>query len=220
MKRGHWKALACAAAFVIGAIVAAAPAQAAVVLSENFNSVPQSLNATNVGSYFSVTQGTVDVIGAGSSWNFYPGNGTYVDLDGSTLQLGTISSAAFGPGTYTLSFDFGAYTYNHRYITENLNVALGDFSQTLAPTVDSSVTPGASLQHYSVTFTTTKAGELTFSAINPINPGFGTNVGPILDNVVLTAIPEASTWAMMIVGFLGVGFLAYRRSSNTSLRIA
>ncbi|MDA9521261.1 hypothetical protein XI06_12970 [Bradyrhizobium sp. CCBAU 11434] len=204
---------------VIGALVAVAPAQAAVVLSENFNGVPQGLNATNVGSNFSVTQGTVDVIGAGSSWDFYPGNGTYVDLDGSTLQLGTISSAAFGPGTYTLSFDFGAYTYNHSYITENLNFALGNFSQTLTPTVDSSVTPGASLEHYSVSFTTTQAGELTFSAINPLNPGVGTNVGPILDNVVLTAVPEASTWAMMIVGFLGLGFLAHRRNSGTRLRL-
>ncbi|MGX4770550.1 hypothetical protein ACWAUC_12220 [Bradyrhizobium guangdongense] len=217
---GHLKALGCAAACIIGAFVAAAPAQAAVVLSENFNSVPQGLNASTVGSNFSVTQGTVDVIGAGGSFNFYPGNGSYLDLDGSSFQLGTISSAVFGSGTYTLSFDFGAYTYGHGYITENLHFALADFSQTLTPIVDSSVTPGASLQHYSVTFTTTQAGELTFSALNPFNPGVGTNVGPILDNVVLTAVPEASTWAMMIVGFLSVGLLAYRRSSSARLRIA
>lgn len=35
------------------------------------------------------------------------------------------------------------------------------------------------------------------------------------------AVPEPSTWAMMIVGFLGVGFLAYRRrSAGPSLRLA
>ena len=34
------------------------------------------------------------------------------------------------------------------------------------------------------------------------------------------AVPEASTWAMMILGFAGVGFLAYRRQSQTSLRLA
>jgi PEP-CTERM motif len=28
------------------------------------------------------------------------------------------------------------------------------------------------------------------------------------------AVPEPSTWAMMILGFLGVGFVAYRRKSN------
>lgn len=35
------------------------------------------------------------------------------------------------------------------------------------------------------------------------------------------AVPEASTWAMMILGFLGVGFVSYRRrSSMTALRVA
>jgi hypothetical protein len=29
------------------------------------------------------------------------------------------------------------------------------------------------------------------------------------------AVPEPSTWAMMILGFLGVGFLAYRRKNKT-----
>jgi hypothetical protein len=37
----------------------------------------------------------------------------------------------------------------------------------------------------------------------------------------LTAtVPEPSTWAMMILGFFGVGFMAYRRKSQTSLRLA
>jgi len=35
------------------------------------------------------------------------------------------------------------------------------------------------------------------------------------DNLT-TAVPEASTWAMMILGFLGVGFLGYRKSSRSS----
>jgi hypothetical protein len=34
------------------------------------------------------------------------------------------------------------------------------------------------------------------------------------------AVPEASTWAMMIFGFLGVGFLAYRRRPSARLRLA
>ena len=36
----------------------------------------------------------------------------------------------------------------------------------------------------------------------------------------VTAVPEPSTWAMMILGFAGVGFMAYRRRSNgAALRI-
>jgi hypothetical protein len=35
-----------------------------------------------------------------------------------------------------------------------------------------------------------------------------------------TAVPEASTWAMMILGFMGVGFLAYRRRGQPNFRLA
>jgi hypothetical protein len=34
------------------------------------------------------------------------------------------------------------------------------------------------------------------------------------------AVPEPSSWAMMILGFMGVGFMAYRRKSQASFRIA
>ena len=33
----------------------------------------------------------------------------------------------------------------------------------------------------------------------------------------VTPVPEPSTWAMMIIGFLGLGFMAYRRRSQTAL---
>ena len=32
----------------------------------------------------------------------------------------------------------------------------------------------------------------------------------------ITAVPEPSTWAMMILGFAGVGFMAYRRRNQTA----
>jgi hypothetical protein len=35
-----------------------------------------------------------------------------------------------------------------------------------------------------------------------------------------TDVPEPSTWAMMILGFFGVGFMAYRRKSKVALRLA
>lgn len=45
-----------------------------------------------------------------------------------------------------------------------------------------------------------------------------------ISNIALTAaVPEASTWAMMILGFLGLGFLGYRKSSkagNAAFRMA
>jgi hypothetical protein len=39
-------------------------------------------------------------------------------------------------------------------------------------------------------------------------------------NFSVSAVPEPSTWAMMILGFAGVGFMAYRRKANTAALIA
>jgi hypothetical protein len=37
--------------------------------------------------------------------------------------------------------------------------------------------------------------------------------------VFSSAVPEPSTWAMMVLGFLGVGFMAYRRRGHSSFRL-
>jgi PEP-CTERM motif len=64
------------------------------------------------------------------------------------------------------------------------------------------------------------------------NADFGLNIGPsglnvhtVASEVQLTvdgvgAVPEPSTWAMMILGFAGVGFMAYRRKSKPALMAA
>jgi len=39
-------------------------------------------------------------------------------------------------------------------------------------------------------------------------------------NLSVAAIPEPGTWAMMLLGFAGVGFMAYRRrNSNSAFRV-
>jgi hypothetical protein len=37
---------------------------------------------------------------------------------------------------------------------------------------------------------------------------------------ITSGVPEPATWAMMILGFFGVGFMAYRRKNQTALRLA
>jgi hypothetical protein len=37
---------------------------------------------------------------------------------------------------------------------------------------------------------------------------------------IAAAVPEPSTWAMMILGFCGLGFMAYRRRSQTAFNAA
>jgi hypothetical protein len=56
--------------------------------------------------------------------------------------------------------------------------------------------------------------------INPFNQGGTLASGSYtIGAPFLAAVPEPSTWAMMILGFFGVGFLAYRRKNGT-LRLA
>jgi hypothetical protein len=58
---------------------------------------------------------------------------------------------------------------------------------------------------------------LTFASLNtPSNNPYG----PVIGDVSIAAVPEPATWAMMILGFLGVGFVAYCRRSGAELRAA
>ena len=47
-----------------------------------------------------------------------------------------------------------------------------------------------------------------------------TQASPIVDNLSIAAVPEPSTWAMLILGFAGVGFMSYRRKNRTTFRFA
>ena len=55
------------------------------------------------------------------------------------------------------------------------------------------------------------------------NGGFNTGV-VAADNLIVGrpvgSIPEPATWAMMLLGFAGVGFMAYRRKSRPAFRLA
>jgi hypothetical protein len=63
------------------------------------------------------------------------------------------------------------------------------------------------------------ANTLEFDLVNYAQPGGGNPAG-INVQFLTAAVPEPSTWAMMILGFLGVGFVAYRRKSGMALRVA
>jgi len=66
-------------------------------------------------------------------------------------------------------------------------------------------------------------GTLAFFAadITTQEPGSASaTTGDVGALALTTAIPEPSTWAMMILGFAGVGFMAYRRRGRPSFRLA
>lgn len=183
----------------IAAIGLSASAQAAVLFSDNFNAETQGLNYTGFANW-TVTAGSIDLIGPGF-FDFYPGNGNYVDLDGTTGAQnpagGITTNMSFAAGSYTLKFNLGGST---RGDSNDVRVSLGDFSQLIT------LASGAGFTSQMFTFTTT-GGQLSFT-----NLGNSDNLGLILDNVsVSSAVPEPATWAMMLLGFFGLGALSARR---------
>ena len=182
---------------------------AAVLLSDNFNSENGGVGTTNYTGFanWSVTSGSVDLIGNGF-FDFYPGNGLYIDLDGSTNQPGQLTShLTFAPGSYVLTFDLGGNARGD--VNKTTDITLGNFSTSLT------LASASPYQLYTYTFTTT-GGNLVFTDL----PGGDQDIGNILDNVTVSSTPLPSTWTMLIAGLVGLGFFAYRGSKNRSAAIA
>src|ERR1035437_3141838 len=82
---------------------------ASTIFTDNFNNENSGNYLLNDYSLvnWTVTAGSVDLIGQGSPWDFFKTNGLYLDMDGSTNAAGTIKSTQinFLPGTYNLTFD-------------------------------------------------------------------------------------------------------------------
>jgi hypothetical protein len=188
----------------------------AALLSDNFDSGTPTLNWAGDVVFGSTSDpsnlpapGSVDLIGsgaAGSSYDVLPGNGYYVDLDGTTGNgnlpiAGQLTSlASFGAGTYTLMFDLAG---NQRVsFNQTTVVSLGSFSTSITPLAYTDP-----FKTYAFTFSTT-GGYLQFTELGPSN-----QQGNLLDNVSLSAggVPEPSTWAMLMLGLAGAGAMLRRR---------
>jgi hypothetical protein len=169
-------------------------------LVDNFNGENGGVGLLNYTTFanWSVTQGSVDLIGNGF-FDFYPGNGLFVDLNGSTGVSGTLTSkATFTPGTYTLSFDVGNNPSNAS--PDTMTVSLGSFSHTFTETGT------VSLQHFSTQVTLTSPSALVFATPASDND----DIGVVIDNVSLISVaaaPEPST--LMTVALGAFGFIAY-----------
>lgn len=184
---------------------AAGAANAVTIFSDNFDTDVNGLNTVSFAGGWSVANGTVDTIGSPPPFfDLIPGNGHYIDLDGSTGDAGEFSKALLLTGgvTYTASFDLAGSQRGDRNIVD---VAFGT---TLNTYTLASADP---LGNSSLVFTPGATGLYSLSFANR----GGDNVGALLDNVsVTTAVPEPSTYALMLAGLAGMGAVARRRAKR------
>jgi hypothetical protein len=155
-------------------------AHAATVFSDNFDANALSLNSTPTG--WAVTQGTVDTIGDSNFFDFLPGNGRYIDLDGSTGDAGVLSKVfSFTAGTkYTVSFDLAGNMRNAGNDIVDVNFGTTSTTYTLSST--------DGFANHSLAFLPSISGNYVLS----FGDRGADNMGALLDDVkVVTPIPAA-----------------------------
>ena len=191
-------------------------AQAAPVFSDNFDSyAADQLNwIPPVLSGWTITNGSVDIIGSGGSYDFLPGNGSYVDLDGGSAHSGKLSHtlSLLAGHTYTLSFDLAG---SQRGTTEIVDVKFGTTME------HSTLSSNDGFSHHTMNFTPLISGSYSFDYQNNefgafIGNGDGNFIGALLDNVAVTSVPEPESYAMFMAGLGVMGFIARRRKNRLS----
>ena len=181
-----------------------------IIFEDNFDSYSPGLNwagSTN----WTITDGTVDIIGDGSSWPYYPtGHGLYVDLDGSTSTSGTMLSLALNltEGTsYKLSYELaGNHVPLDGYLSDDVDVVLLQ-GNTVINTTHYTLLKNDSFQEYTYTFTAIDSDNYYLKFIQYGND----NVGALLDNVKMAVVPVPATILLGLLG-LGIGGWKLRKS--------
>jgi hypothetical protein len=129
---------------------------------------------------------------------------------------GTYNSGTWTVGAGSVSeTPFGAYMYavddtkNGSYTTLSFDLTSASAGNILT------------LASFTATHYNTGDDDVFFGSDIKLADGSTGNVGALLagDPGVQAAVPEPSTWAMMILGFFGVGFMAYRRRSTPAFRL-
>jgi hypothetical protein len=148
-------------------------------------------------------QGRLDVFPS----DYYPTSLTsaYLNNNGGAWGIG----ASFTHPVYGFALDVGVfYNWAHNDPTITFIFAGGSRSITIPEQL---INTDATLQFVGFT------SDTPFLSITIDDPTHGL----VIDNFTFatglqSAVPEPSTWAMMILGFAGVGFLAYRRRNDLS----
>jgi hypothetical protein len=201
------KNLALAGAVVLGLI---APANAAVLFSDDFQ--------TNLSQWTTNHSGAIVAapVGGGNALHFN-------NLDSGGDIFSTLIAFS-GVGTYHLKFDYlgtcqtggcGGYIGLHPGGSTTTAPSTGD-AWLATDTPAAYATPftfssNGSWKTVEFNFAVTSPGAFGLKLEDFVGSG-GVAGDAYFRNLELTSpVPEPSTWAMLILGFAGVGFMAFRR---------
>jgi hypothetical protein len=223
------KSLLVGSSLLIAASCLSTASQATVVFSDNFDTENGGATALQYTGFtnWNVTGTGVDLVRTPDfGITCAGGSGSCVDLDGSPGPGGLMSKLSYafhagdlvtltfdvsgaqrgtlGDDPFHAGFDFNGtardYTLGDTY--GNADVFPGVFST--GGTVDTgTLANGNGFSTYSLSFRAVTDGS-TQVFFDTTEDG---NVGPLLDNVSLdvSAAPEPATWAMLLLGFFGIG---------------
>jgi PEP-CTERM motif len=171
-------------------------------------------------SGWTVVTNNVDIVNPSVGWNAPAAEGNQVlDLVGFN-STGGIASTSFATTPNTTYFFGFAYANNPGFspASASYNVFDANNLSLLSGSVTHGTSANGNLDWNFVTGTFT--ADTTTSTLQFLTTLGGSSGGILLDAVEVAPVPEPATWAMMIVGFAGVGFMAYRRKNKAAFRIA
>ncbi len=205
--------------FLRGAVAAAAIAAASsafagvnLVADGNFDSPSGGGSYTTYfnGATFGpwkVTGASVDLIGG--YWQAPVGGGS-VDLDGDAPGgINQVFSLTSGK-TYDLSFYLSGNP-DGLPTTKSVTVSIGNLDETFTYTLAGNSRSDMMYQLETAQFVAGSANTLSFTS-NDV----GSPYGPVIGGVTI-AVPEPSTWAMMGLGFAGLGLAGYRARKSVAI---
>jgi hypothetical protein len=219
------KAILASAALL--AVSAFAPAQAAVVVSSVVEQGPGAVIASGV-TFDAAPLGLLGNVSDGSPAISFSGGGVVRNDSPS----GIAAQPAFDGTQYLVINANNTETLDFSGVDQaSLKMLIGsiDSYNTFSFFLDGNAVAVSNLTGNDIPLPASNTGDqarsfyVTFTGVfDKVVLGSGSTNALEVDNIsslkitTTGAVPEASTWAMMILGFLGLGFLGYRKSSKNS----
>ncbi|HEY4275544.1 MAG TPA: FxDxF family PEP-CTERM protein [Rhizomicrobium sp.] len=203
------------AAIAFAALASFSSAQAVTNVPDgNFDTPPggnpfTTYNNTTFGPWH--VNGSVDLIG--NYWQAPPTGGGSVDLagnyPGNIFQIFPVAAGSFKLSFYLAGNpDGGDPIKTLRAFVTNSAFDLTSYDFTFDTTGFSKSNMGWTLEQFSFTNPTAGNIQLQFVGTND-----NTAYGAVIGGINISAVPEPDTWAMLLLGFGGIGLLMRRRGA-------